>query len=81
MNQFPKLMEVVGLGYTLWFSWRYLLFKVAILREIWAFIFHRHDDLISVLIGLLLALLQKNRDELATKIEELKQQVLGSNDD
>lgn len=47
---FPKLMEVVGLGYTLWFSWRYLLFK-------------------------------KNRDELATKIEELKQQVLGSNDD
>lgn len=48
MNQFPKLMEVVGLGYTLWFSWRYLLFKVAILREIWAFIFHRHDDLITV---------------------------------
>ncbi|KAH9712784.1 protein CURVATURE THYLAKOID 1D [Citrus sinensis] len=42
---FPKLMEVVGLGYTLWFSWRYLLFK-------------------------------KNRDELATKIEELKQQAL-----
>ncbi|VFQ93577.1 unnamed protein product [Cuscuta campestris] len=24
---FPKLMEVVGLGYTLWFSTRYLLFK------------------------------------------------------
>lgn len=58
MNQFPKLMEVVGLGYTLWFSWRYLLFKVAILREIWAFIFHRHDDH-SVLIGLLLALYRK----------------------
>ncbi|XP_062155826.1 protein CURVATURE THYLAKOID 1D, chloroplastic isoform X2 [Alnus glutinosa] len=47
---FPKLMEVVGLGYTFWFSYRYLIFK-------------------------------KNRDELATKIEELKQQVLGSNDD
>ncbi|GAB2283236.1 hypothetical protein Dimus_017761 [Dionaea muscipula] len=24
---FPKLMEVVGLGYTVWFSTRYLLFK------------------------------------------------------
>ncbi|KAH7566849.1 hypothetical protein JRO89_XS08G0244700 [Xanthoceras sorbifolium] len=46
---FPKLMEVVGLGYTFWFTSRYLLFK-------------------------------KNRDELAAKIEELKQQVLGSND-
>ncbi|XVE83074.1 hypothetical protein DITRI_Ditri16bG0057800 [Diplodiscus trichospermus] len=47
---FPKLMEVVGLGYTLWFSSRYLLFK-------------------------------KNREELAVKIEELKQQVLGSDDE
>lgn len=47
---FPKLMEVVGLGYTFWFSWRYLLFK-------------------------------ENRDELAAKIEELKQQVVGSNED
>ena len=27
------------------------------------------------------AQLQKNRDELATKIEDLKQQVLGSEDD
>ncbi|KAI3747590.1 hypothetical protein L6452_10099 [Arctium lappa] len=44
---FPKLMEVVGLGYTIWFSSRYLLFK-------------------------------RNRDELASKIEEIKQQVLGS---
>ncbi|KAK2999781.1 hypothetical protein RJ639_024455 [Escallonia herrerae] len=47
---FPKLMEVVGLSYTLWFGTRYLLFK-------------------------------KNRDELAAKIEEIKQQVLGSDDD
>ncbi|MCE7766967.1 hypothetical protein GQL56_30545, partial [Pseudomonas putida] len=45
---FPKLLEVVGLGYAVWFSTRYLLFK-------------------------------KNRDELAAKIEELKQEVLGSN--
>lgn len=47
---FPKLMEVVGLAYSLWFSTRYLLFK-------------------------------ENRDELTAKIEEIKQQVLGSNDD
>ncbi|XP_022752042.1 protein CURVATURE THYLAKOID 1D, chloroplastic-like [Durio zibethinus] len=47
---FPKLMEVVGLGYTFWFSSRYLLFK-------------------------------KNREELAAKIEELKLQVLGLDDD
>ncbi|XWS41638.1 hypothetical protein CRYUN_Cryun17cG0099500 [Craigia yunnanensis] len=47
---FPKLMEVVGLGYSFWFSSRYLLFK-------------------------------KNREELAAKIEELKQQVLGSDDE
>ncbi|KAK1410552.1 hypothetical protein QVD17_37089 [Tagetes erecta] len=44
---FPKLMEVVGLGYSIWFSTRYLLFK-------------------------------RNRDELKSKIEEIKQQVLGS---
>ncbi|KAI3704417.1 hypothetical protein L1987_74637 [Smallanthus sonchifolius] len=44
---FPKLMESVGLGYTIWFGTRYLLFK-------------------------------SNRDELASKIEEIKQQVLGS---
>lgn len=47
---FPKLMEVVGVGYTFWFSYRYLIFK-------------------------------KNREELAVKIEELKQQVLGFDDD
>ncbi|XP_030528401.1 protein CURVATURE THYLAKOID 1D, chloroplastic [Rhodamnia argentea] len=47
---FPKLMEVVGLGYTFWFTSRYLLFK-------------------------------DSREELASKIEELKEQVLGSNDD
>lgn len=30
MIQFPKLLEVVGLGYTIWFSTRYLIFKVVI---------------------------------------------------
>ncbi|XP_050371435.1 protein CURVATURE THYLAKOID 1D, chloroplastic [Argentina anserina] len=47
---FPKLMEVVGLGYTIWFSSRYLIFK-------------------------------KNREELVAKVQVLKLQVLGSNDD
>ncbi|KAF7829293.1 Protein CURVATURE THYLAKOID 1D, chloroplastic [Senna tora] len=46
----PKLLEVVGLSYTLWFTYRYLLFK-------------------------------KNRDELGAKFEELKEQILGSEDD
>ena len=26
--QLPKLLELVGLGYTAWFTYRYLLFKV-----------------------------------------------------
>ncbi|XP_043712568.1 protein CURVATURE THYLAKOID 1D, chloroplastic-like isoform X2 [Telopea speciosissima] len=47
---FPKLLEVVGLGYTIWFSYRYLIFK-------------------------------KNREELFAKIEELKQEILGSTRD
>ncbi|RDX74186.1 Protein CURVATURE THYLAKOID 1D, chloroplastic, partial [Mucuna pruriens] len=46
---FPKLLEAVGLAYTVWFSSRYLLFK-------------------------------QNRDELTTKIEELKEQIFGSED-
>ncbi|KAI3889834.1 hypothetical protein MKX03_033872 [Papaver bracteatum] len=47
---FPKVLELVGLGYTIWFSSRYLIFK-------------------------------KNREELFTKIGELKKQVLGSTDE
>ncbi|MCL7029555.1 hypothetical protein MKW94_030431 [Papaver nudicaule] len=47
---FPKVLEIVGLGYTIWFSSRYLIFK-------------------------------KNREELFTKIGELKKQVLGSTDE
>ncbi|NP_001235236.1 Protein CURVATURE THYLAKOID 1D, chloroplastic-like [Glycine max] len=45
----PKLLEVVGLAYTVWFTSRYLLFK-------------------------------QNRDELGAKIEELKGQIFGSED-
>ncbi|KAG8497319.1 hypothetical protein CXB51_008509 [Gossypium anomalum] len=47
---FPKLIEIVGLGYTCWFSSRYLLFK-------------------------------KNREELAAQIQDLKQQLVGLNDE
>ncbi|XP_022136669.1 protein CURVATURE THYLAKOID 1B, chloroplastic-like [Momordica charantia] len=46
----PKLLEVVGLGYTVWFTARFLLFK-------------------------------ESRDELAAKIGEVKEQVLGLDDD
>ncbi|KAL2527998.1 protein CURVATURE THYLAKOID 1D [Forsythia ovata] len=47
--EFPKVLELVGLAYTLWFTIRYLIFK-------------------------------KNRDELVVKVEEIKQQILGSQD-
>uniref|UniRef100_A0A803PDU2 Cyanobacterial aminoacyl-tRNA synthetase CAAD domain-containing protein n=1 Tax=Cannabis sativa TaxID=3483 RepID=A0A803PDU2_CANSA len=43
----PKLLEIIGLGYTVWFTSRYLIFK-------------------------------KRREELVAKIEELKEEVLGS---
>lgn len=33
MFQLPKLMELVGLGYTGWFVYRYLLFKVGNLES------------------------------------------------
>ncbi|KAL6993191.1 hypothetical protein U1Q18_011309 [Sarracenia purpurea var. burkii] len=47
---FPKLMEVVGLGYTLWFSTRYLIFKknreelVAKIEEIKQLVAGSNDD-------------------------------------
>ncbi|KAL5705889.1 hypothetical protein ACHQM5_024121 [Ranunculus cassubicifolius] len=47
---FPKVLEVVGLSYTIWFTSRYLIFK-------------------------------ENRDELLVKIEELKEQIIGSTDE
>ncbi|KAF9600779.1 hypothetical protein IFM89_012387 [Coptis chinensis] len=47
---FPKLLELVGLAFTIWFASRYLIFK-------------------------------ENRDELSTKFEELKQQIIGLTDD
>ncbi|GMN33950.1 hypothetical protein TIFTF001_004429 [Ficus carica] len=47
---FPKLLEIVGLGYTAWFTYRYLLFK-------------------------------KNREELFARFEELKEEIIGSDED
>ncbi|KAL6575889.1 hypothetical protein OROHE_000360 [Orobanche hederae] len=43
----PKMLELVGLGYMVWFSSRYLIFK-------------------------------ENRDELFARVEQMKQEVLGS---
>jgi hypothetical protein len=34
--QLPKLMELVGLGYTSWFIYRYLLFKVRPLQDLFS---------------------------------------------
>lgn len=33
MVQLPKLLELVGLGYSAWFTYRYLLFKVISLLD------------------------------------------------
>ena len=33
--QLPKLLELVGLGYTAWFTYRYLLFKVRSPSQLW----------------------------------------------
>ncbi|KAL6518586.1 hypothetical protein OROGR_019088 [Orobanche gracilis] len=44
----PKMLELVVLGYTVWFSSCYLIFK-------------------------------ENRDELFATVEQIKQEVLGSN--
>jgi len=33
VEQLPKIMELVGLGYTGWFVYRYLLFKVTNVQQ------------------------------------------------
>ncbi len=33
LSQLPKLLELVGLGYSAWFTYRYLLFKVRAVVE------------------------------------------------
>uniref|UniRef100_A0A804JD32 Cyanobacterial aminoacyl-tRNA synthetase CAAD domain-containing protein n=1 Tax=Musa acuminata subsp. malaccensis TaxID=214687 RepID=A0A804JD32_MUSAM len=47
---FPKVLEVVGLGYTVWFSSRYLIFK-------------------------------ETRDDFFSKLDDLKEKILGRSDD
>jgi len=72
--QFPKLLEVVGLAYTVWFTSRYLLFKVLIslcLIDMCILVVPRLIKFVNM---------QQSRDELSTKIEELKEQVFGSED-
>ena len=56
--QVPKLLELVGLGYTSWFVYRYLLFKVTLKRLLavsrtWIY-------LVSVLLGLAQILVLQN---------------------
>lgn len=70
-------MEVVGLGYTIWFSSRYLIFKVVIGIACLEIQLFNHVKAYLIII----TTLQENREELVAKVQVLKQQVLGSNDD
>jgi hypothetical protein len=50
--QLPKLLELVGLGYTGWFVYRYLLFKVN-LRHYYLFLACMSTDCSGIELGLL----------------------------
>ncbi|MCD7460453.1 Protein CURVATURE THYLAKOID 1A, chloroplastic [Datura stramonium] len=66
----PKIMELVGLGYTGWFVYRYLLFKGKIF-----------DVLATRIIFYVLNSSTKqesNRKELAEDIEQLKKKIAGT---
>ena len=47
----PKLMELVGLGYTSWFVYRYLLFKVRVRRPQPSFLALLRCQLIGTLLA------------------------------
>lgn len=79
MDQLPNVLELVGLGYTIWFSSRYLIFKVSILKMIiTSSIWNLSVCFTGQRLKPILTCLQKNRDELVAKVEQIKQQVLGS---
>jgi hypothetical protein len=40
--QLPKILEIVGLGYTIWFGTRYLLFKVSV------YVFIKQDSFLKL---------------------------------
>ena len=75
VDQFPKFLEIVGLGYSLWFSYRYLLFKVRV------FCFGPDSLFLAELRLMGFINMQRNRDELLAKIDELKEEIVGSEDE
>jgi hypothetical protein len=92
--QLPRILEIVGLGYTIWFSSRYLLFKVCPYlllsndtRHCRLRIHHMPSTQYCVLyyVQLLTVCLtachsQENRDELFAKAYDLKLKIIGSDD-
>lgn len=78
--QVPTLLEIVGLSYTVWFSTRYLLFKVFAHPDQGPIVRYLLISTIIIHFGLPW-ILQENREEFFTKIEYIKQEVFGSDDD
>ncbi|CAI9101189.1 OLC1v1038451C1 [Oldenlandia corymbosa var. corymbosa] len=64
----PKILELVGLGYTGWFVYRYLLFKGSLMN-------YSPDQYLPV--GCPFEL-QSSRKELASDIEALKKKIAGT---
>ena len=68
-SQLPKVLELVGLGYSTWFVYRYLLFKARVRAHPIARAgpFEEANALP----------LQESRKELAADVEELKKRISG----
>jgi len=58
MQQLPKLMELIGLGYTGWFVYRYLLFKVKLIPLI-SFLLYLHQTKQGIYSSNILYLMEK----------------------
>jgi hypothetical protein len=74
-EQVPQVMEVVGLGFTIWFTSRYLIFKVSCFALLELSVLF-----MSQILTFRLPSEQENRDELITRVTSIKKQILGSHD-
>ena len=88
--QIPKFLELIGVGYTAWFAYRFLLFKVVFsyfdlhsMQDVvlkacgWGSIFFLRSCFLTHAVCLAFAL-QSSRKELAETIEEIKGKISGS---
>jgi hypothetical protein len=71
-------MELVGLGYTGWFVYRYLLFKVLIVL-VW--IHHLTGSVALVTLLTCASPLQESRKQLADDVESLKKSIAGAEEE